>query len=44
MWAVEVATSVRYMAMSLDGYIASPNDEPGNPGGVARHAGSCGAC
>jgi dihydrofolate reductase len=22
-----------YMAMSLDGYIAGPNDEPGNPGG-----------
>jgi len=28
-----VATSVLYMAMSLDGYIAGPNDEPGNPGG-----------
>ncbi|GAA3587961.1 dihydrofolate reductase family protein [Nonomuraea rosea] len=22
-----------YMSMSLDGYIAGPNDEPGNPGG-----------
>jgi hypothetical protein len=21
------------MSMSLDGYIAGPNDEPGNPGG-----------
>jgi dihydrofolate reductase len=28
-----VAASVLYMAMSLDGYIAGPNDEPGNPGG-----------
>lgn len=28
-----MATSVLYMAMSLDGYIAGPNDEPGNPGG-----------
>jgi dihydrofolate reductase len=28
-----VSTSVLYMAMSLDGYIAGPNDEPGNPGG-----------
>jgi len=26
-------TSVLYMSMSLDGYIAGPNDEPGNPGG-----------
>ncbi|GAA3086798.1 dihydrofolate reductase family protein [Pseudonocardia yunnanensis] len=25
--------SVLYMSMSLDGYIAAPNDEPGNPGG-----------
>ena len=25
--------SVLYMSMSLDGYIAGPNDEPGNPGG-----------
>jgi dihydrofolate reductase len=30
---IEVSTSVLYMAMSLDGYIAGPNDEPGNPGG-----------
>jgi dihydrofolate reductase len=29
----EVSTSVLYMSMSLDGYIAGPNDEPGNPGG-----------
>lgn len=28
-----MATSVLYMAMALDGYIAGPNDEPGNPGG-----------
>ncbi|HEU5002112.1 MAG TPA: dihydrofolate reductase family protein [Actinomycetota bacterium] len=28
-----MATSVLYMAMSLDGYIAGPNDAPGNPGG-----------
>jgi dihydrofolate reductase len=28
-----VATSVLYMSMSLDGYIAGPNDDPGNPGG-----------
>ena len=28
-----MATSVLYMAMSLDGYIVGPNDEPGNPGG-----------
>ncbi|WP_426978371.1 dihydrofolate reductase family protein [Pseudarthrobacter sp. O4] len=26
-------SSVLYMSMSLDGYIAGPNDEPGNPGG-----------
>ena len=25
--------SVLYMSMSLDGYIAGPDDEPGNPGG-----------
>ncbi len=25
--------TVLYMSMSLDGYIAGPNDEPGNPGG-----------
>src|SRR2546430_1549502 len=30
---VEVSTSVLYMSMSLDGYIAGPNDEPSNPGG-----------
>ncbi len=28
-----MAASVLYMSMSLDGYIAAPNDEPGNPGG-----------
>jgi dihydrofolate reductase len=28
-----VSTSVLYMSMSLDGYIAGPNDESGNPGG-----------
>jgi dihydrofolate reductase len=28
-----VSASVLYMSMSLDGYIAAPNDEPGNPGG-----------
>jgi dihydrofolate reductase len=28
-----VSTSVLYMSMSLDGYIAGPNDDPGNPGG-----------
>ena len=28
-----MATSVLYMSMSLDGYIAGPNDEVGNPGG-----------
>src|SRR6266852_3760192 len=26
-------SSVLYMSASLDGYIAGPNDEPGNPGG-----------
>ena len=30
---VEVSASVLYMSMSLDGYIAGPNDTPGNPGG-----------
>jgi dihydrofolate reductase len=30
-----VSESVLYMSMSLDGYIAGPNDEPGNPGGDA---------
>jgi len=29
----EVSTSVLYMSMSVDGYIAGPNDAPGNPGG-----------
>jgi dihydrofolate reductase len=28
-----VSASVLYMSMSLDGYIAGPNDQPGNPGG-----------
>jgi dihydrofolate reductase len=28
-----VSASVLYMAMSLDGYIAGPNDDPSNPGG-----------
>ena len=28
-----MSTSVLYMSMSLDGYIAGPNDAPGNPGG-----------
>jgi dihydrofolate reductase len=28
-----VSASVLYMAMSLDGYIAGPNDGPANPGG-----------
>ena len=28
-----MSTAVLYMSMSLDGYIAGPNDEPGNPGG-----------
>jgi dihydrofolate reductase len=28
-----VSVSVLYMSMSLDGYIAGPNDEVGNPGG-----------
>jgi hypothetical protein len=28
-----MSSSVLYMAMPLDGYIAGPNDEPGNPGG-----------
>jgi hypothetical protein len=30
---VEVSASVLYRSMSLDGYIAGPDDEPGNPGG-----------
>jgi dihydrofolate reductase len=29
----QMSSSVLYMSMSLDGYIAGPNDEPGNPGG-----------
>jgi len=28
---VEVSAPVLYMSMSLDWYIAGPNDEPGNP-------------
>ncbi|HEX6510647.1 MAG TPA: dihydrofolate reductase family protein [Chloroflexota bacterium] len=28
-----MSTSVLYMSMSLDEFIAGPNDEPGNPGG-----------
>jgi hypothetical protein len=28
-----MAISVLYMSMSLDGYIAGPNDTPNNPGG-----------
>ena len=28
-----MSTSVLYMSMSLDGYIAGPNDKMGNPGG-----------
>jgi dihydrofolate reductase len=28
-----MSTSVLYMAMSLDGFVAGPNDAPGNPGG-----------
>lgn len=28
-----MSTSVLYMSMSLDGFIAGPRDEPGNPGG-----------
>jgi len=28
-----MSVSVLYMSMSLDGYIAGPNDEEGNPGG-----------
>jgi hypothetical protein len=33
-----MSSSVLYMSMSLDGYIAGPNDEPGNPAATA----SCG--
>lgn len=28
-----MSKSVLYMSMSLDGYIAGPDDVPGNPGG-----------
>jgi len=28
-----MSRSVLYMSMSLDGFIAGPNDDPGNPGG-----------
>ena len=28
-----MSASVLYMSMSVNGYIAGPNDEPGNPGG-----------
>jgi hypothetical protein len=28
-----MSVSVLYMSMSVDGYIAGPNDEPSNPGG-----------
>lgn len=28
-----MCAAVLYMSMSLDGYIAGPNDKPGNPGG-----------
>ena len=28
-----MSSSVLYMSMSVDGYIAGPNDAPGNPGG-----------
>ena len=28
-----MSTSVLYMSMSVDGYIAGPGDDPGNPGG-----------
>jgi dihydrofolate reductase len=28
-----MSSSVLYMSMSVDGYIAGPDDEPGNPGG-----------
>lgn len=30
-----MSSSVLYMSMSLDGYIAGPNDDPDNPGGDA---------
>lgn len=28
-----MSASVLYMSMSVDGYIAGPNDDPDNPGG-----------
>ena len=28
-----MSASLIYISMSLDGFIAGPNDEPGNPGG-----------
>ena len=28
-----MSNSVLYMSMSLDGFIAGPDDRPGNPGG-----------
>ena len=28
-----MSASVLYMSMSVDGYIAGPGDDPGNPGG-----------
>ncbi len=28
-----MSASALYMSMSLDGYIAGPNDDPDNPGG-----------
>jgi hypothetical protein len=30
---IAMSKSVLYMSMSLDGYIAGPNDAVGNPGG-----------
>ena len=30
---IAMSNSVLYMSMSLDGFIAAPNDAPGNPGG-----------
>ena len=32
-----MSASVLYMSMPLDGYIAGPNDNPGNPGGDGFH-------
>ena len=31
-----MSRSVLYMSMSVDGYIAAPNDGPGNPGGMVE--------